>query len=232
MGVVFTCGCFDILHAGHVDFLRRCRELGDSLIVGLNSDASVRRLKGPSRPINNEEDRRAVLESLRFVDEVVVFKEDSPAKLIAERKPAVYVKGPGYRRDSLKSAAVVEGYGGRVVILDGPPISTTSILSKAGEQGTLFFDLDGTILRWHTNEWLPGAKEMLCRQAAAENRIIFMTYRGLQDDGKEWCVANAERVLSELPFDYTLLTHVPSPRILFDDNPVHAVKRHRNEPWS
>src|SRR5690349_14944808 len=91
--VVFTNGCFDILHPGHVDLLQRARSLGDKLIVGLNSDASIRAIKGPDRPFQNQEDRKAILLGLSSVDEVIIFEELTPEKLIYNLKPDVLVKG-------------------------------------------------------------------------------------------------------------------------------------------
>lgn len=130
MDIVFTSGCFDILHAGHVRFLQQARRLGGMLIVGVNSDGSVRRLKGPSRPINPLVERMDVLASLRCVDGVLPFSEDTPCRLIAELRPAIVVKGPGYTRENMPEWAIVESYGGRAVLLDGPPISTTRIIER------------------------------------------------------------------------------------------------------
>jgi glycerol-3-phosphate cytidylyltransferase len=116
--LVFTNGVFDILHAGHVQILSQCRELGDLLIVGVNSDASVRRLgKGPERPIHTVADRIIVLEGLRAVDAAVVFEEDTPSELISILKPEIHVKGGDYVAADLPETAVVESYGGKVVIL-------------------------------------------------------------------------------------------------------------------
>ena len=130
--VVFTNGCFDI-HAGHVRYLASARAQGDVLILGLNSDASVRRLKGPSRPINNEQDRAEVVGSLAAVDAVVIFGEDTAETLIAKVRPAVYVKGGDYTRETLPEARIVEAYGGEVAFI--PLVvgkSTTGIIEKAG----------------------------------------------------------------------------------------------------
>lgn len=96
MRIVFTNGCFDILHRGHVDYLKKSASFGDKLIVGLNSDESVRRLKGSERPINSQQDRKAVLMSLRWVDEVIVFDEDTPYELIKKIRPHVITKGGDY----------------------------------------------------------------------------------------------------------------------------------------
>jgi D-beta-D-heptose 7-phosphate kinase/D-beta-D-heptose 1-phosphate adenosyltransferase len=115
--IVFTNGCFDILHRGHVEYLSAARQLGDVLIVGLNSDASVRRLKGPERPINSQEDRAAVLDALRAVDAVTIFEEDTPAELIATVQPDVLVKGGDYTEATVVGADLVRSRGGRVVIV-------------------------------------------------------------------------------------------------------------------
>ena len=95
--VIFTNGCFDVLHKGHIDYLRKSKELGDKLIVGLNSDESVKKLKGKSRPVNNQEDRKAVLESLEFVDEVIIFNSDTPYELIKHIEPDIITKGGDYK---------------------------------------------------------------------------------------------------------------------------------------
>ena len=116
--LVFTNGVFDILHAGHVRYLGQARELGDLLIVGVNDDASVRRLgKGPERPIHTLEDRMAVLEALRAVDGAVAFGEDTPEALITQLQPEVHVKGGDYVAERLPESRIVWGYGGEVVIL-------------------------------------------------------------------------------------------------------------------
>jgi rfaE bifunctional protein nucleotidyltransferase chain/domain len=123
--LVFTNGCFDILHVGHIQYLEQSRALGDKLIVGLNSDESVRRLKGPTRPVNNQADRKRMLEALRCVDEVVIFDEDTPYHLIVSLQPDIVTKGGDYLPEE------VVGYGlSRVVVLpyvDGK--STTRILN-------------------------------------------------------------------------------------------------------
>lgn len=129
--LVFTNGVFDILHAGHVTYLTAARSLGDLLIVGLNSDASVRRLgKGDDRPINAQEDRSIVLEALRAVDGVVVFEEDTPNRLIEQLKPDVHAKGGDYDPEKMPETPLVRSYGGEVVILPFlPGRSTTSMLA-------------------------------------------------------------------------------------------------------
>ncbi|MDU2360541.1 MAG: D-glycero-beta-D-manno-heptose 1-phosphate adenylyltransferase, partial [Campylobacter concisus] len=106
--VVFTNGCFDILHAGHVKYLARARELGDLLVVGLNSDASVKRLKGETRPINSQDDRACVLSGLGFVDYVVIFDEDTPLNLITKIKPDVLVKGADYKGKEVVGSEIVK----------------------------------------------------------------------------------------------------------------------------
>ncbi|HEU4323520.1 MAG TPA: D-glycero-beta-D-manno-heptose 1-phosphate adenylyltransferase [Roseiflexaceae bacterium] len=115
--IVFTNGCFDILHRGHVTYLSRAKALGDVLIVGLNADESIRRLKGPLRPINTLEDRAQVLAALSCVDQIVPFAEDTPCNLIEIVRPDVFVKGGDYRREQLPEAPLVERYGGTVQIL-------------------------------------------------------------------------------------------------------------------
>lgn len=114
--VVFTNGCFDVLHRGHVDLLAAARREGDLVVVGLNSDASVRRLKGPDRPWIPEEDRAAILAALAAVDLVVVFPEDTPRELVEALGPDVLVKGGDYREDEVVGGDVVRARGGRVVI--------------------------------------------------------------------------------------------------------------------
>lgn len=129
--VVFTNGCFDLLHPGHVFYLRAARSLGDALVVGLNSDASVRKLKGPSRPVVPEKDRAAVLEALESVDAVVVFGEDTPIRLMRELEPAVYVKGSDYRIEDLPEAEVAREFGAEVRIIPFEPgYSTSALIEK------------------------------------------------------------------------------------------------------
>lgn len=115
--IVFTNGCFDVLHFGHVYYLQRAKELGDLLVVGLNSDASVRRLKGESRPVNGEKERAYVLAALSFVDYVVVFEEDTPENLIKIVKPKVLVKGGDYQLSNIVGADFVQQNGGTVTTI-------------------------------------------------------------------------------------------------------------------
>lgn len=112
--VVFTNGCFDILHVGHVRYLEQARGLGDALVIGLNRDASVRRLKGPQRPVVGERERAAVLGALESVDLIVLFSEPTPIRLIRALKPDLLVKGGDWRKKSIVGWDVVESYGGRV----------------------------------------------------------------------------------------------------------------------
>jgi glycerol-3-phosphate cytidylyltransferase len=129
--MVFTNGCFDLLHPGHVSYLRAARSLGDTLVVGLNSDASVRRLKGSSRPIVPEKDRAAVLEALESVDAVVIFAEETPIRLMRELEPAVYVKGGDYRVEDLPEAEVAREFGAEVRIIPFEPgYSTSALIEK------------------------------------------------------------------------------------------------------
>jgi D-beta-D-heptose 7-phosphate kinase/D-beta-D-heptose 1-phosphate adenosyltransferase len=130
--IVFTNGCFDILHRGHISYLNRAKALGDVLIVGVNADESVRRLKGPSRPINSLDDRLHVLEALSCIDHVVAFEEDTPEALLDIVRPDVFAKGGDYSRESLPEASLVERLGGTIQIL--PLVddrSTTRIIARA-----------------------------------------------------------------------------------------------------
>lgn len=129
--IVFTNGCFDILHLGHLDYLDKASEMGHKLIVGLNTDASVKRLKGASRPVNNEQARAMVLANLAIVDAVVLFKEDTPYKLIQRIVPNVLVKGSDYSVEEIVGHDIVLENGGSVIpidLLEG--YSTTSIIEK------------------------------------------------------------------------------------------------------
>ncbi len=129
--VVFTNGCFDLLHPGHVAYLEAARALGDALVVGLNSDESVRGLgKGADRPLVAEEDRAAVLRALRAVDAVVIFDEGTPVRLMREVRPAVYVKGGDYRVEDLPEAEVAGEIGAEVRIIPFEPGYSTSALVR------------------------------------------------------------------------------------------------------
>lgn len=134
--VVFTNGVFDILHPGHVRYLQHARSLGDALIVGLNADASVRRNKGPERPINPEHERAEILEALECVDAVVLFEQDTPAEIIKAIQPDILVKGADWAEDAIVGRDTVEARGGRVVRV---PIeagfSTTEIIRKVKSLG-------------------------------------------------------------------------------------------------
>jgi len=115
--VVFTNGCFDVLHYGHVCYLAETKELGDKLIVGLNSDASVRRLKGETRPINGQKERATLLASLSFIDAIVIFEEDTPENLIKNISPDFLVKGGDYTFETIVGAEFVSSYGGKVITI-------------------------------------------------------------------------------------------------------------------
>jgi len=135
--VVFTNGVFDLLHPGHVDVLEGARREGAQLIVGVNSDASVRRLnKGPERPIRGEQERAYVLAALASVDCVVVFDEDTPAELVAALQPDVIVKGGDYRPEDVAGGETVRARGGRIVIIPlTPGHSTTATVQKLKSHG-------------------------------------------------------------------------------------------------
>jgi rfaE bifunctional protein nucleotidyltransferase chain/domain len=130
--LVFTNGCFDILHQGHVSYLTFARQQGDRLVVGLNSDASVRRNKGPERPVNEQNARALVLAALEMVDYVVIFDEDEPADIIARILPDVLVKGKDWAH-YVSGREVVEANGGKVVLAEMVPgVSTTGIIEHVG----------------------------------------------------------------------------------------------------
>ena len=130
--VVFTNGCFDLLHPGHIRSLEYARSLGDALIVGLNSDASVKRLKGEGRPVQDERARAEVLAALEAVDLVAIFDEDTPIGLITTIRPSVLVKGGDYTREQVVGHEIVEAHGGEVLLVDVlPGFSTTSLVDRA-----------------------------------------------------------------------------------------------------
>jgi rfaE bifunctional protein nucleotidyltransferase chain/domain len=139
--VVLTNGCFDLLHVGHVRYLHQARELGDCLVVGVNTDASVRRLKGPGRPLQTEFDRAEILAALADVDYVVLFPEDTAETLVADLRPDIYVKGGDYAAGDpeetlrrLPEARIVQAYGGRVVLLPYVANHSTSALIDRMQQ--------------------------------------------------------------------------------------------------
>ncbi|WP_415063241.1 D-glycero-beta-D-manno-heptose 1-phosphate adenylyltransferase [Bdellovibrio sp.] len=130
--IVFTNGCFDLLHVGHVRYLQEARALGDLLVVGVNSDTSVKSLKGPSRPVQVEADRAEILAALGAVDFTVIFTEDTPENLIQKVRPDILVKGGDWKIDQIVGAPFVMSYGGQVMSLqfvDGK--STTKLIEKA-----------------------------------------------------------------------------------------------------
>ena len=129
--IVFTNGCFDILHSGHVQYLEKAKSKGDILIVAVNTDASIRKIKGNNRPINKQSDRTKVLAGLSCVDYVVLFNQDTPLSTIQALKPDVLIKGADWNKDNIVGAGFVSGYGGRVAtikLLAGR--STTNIIKK------------------------------------------------------------------------------------------------------
>jgi len=128
---VFTNGVFDILHAGHVDYLRRAKQLGDVLVVGVNSDKSAGRLKGRNRPINTESDRVALVEALDPVDHVILFDEDDPSNVIRTLRPEIHAKGGDYANQELSEAAAVAEVGGRIEIVPlASDLSTSAVIDR------------------------------------------------------------------------------------------------------
>jgi len=133
--VVFTNGCFDILHLGHIDYLEKASQKGDKLVIGLNSDPSVKRLKGEDRPVNNQYARARILAALGFVDAVVVFEEDTPFELISTLLPTTLVKGSDYLAENIVGADIVIDNGGSVETIDlVDGYSTTNIINKLRAQ--------------------------------------------------------------------------------------------------
>lgn len=133
--VVFTNGCFDILHIGHLRYLEEAKKQGDLLVVGVNTDASVKRLKGDTRPINTEYDRAELLCGLSAVDYTVLFEEDTPEALLEELRPSIHVKGGDYKKEDIPETKIVEKHGGEVRILhfvEGK--STSNIVKKIQEK--------------------------------------------------------------------------------------------------
>jgi len=128
--VVFTNGCFDLLHRGHVDYLAKASDLGTKLIIGVNTDASVSKLKGPNRPIQDEQSRLHILASLEFVDAVILFDEETPYDLIKFVQPDILVKGSDYKPEDIVGYDIVTSNGGTVKTLDFIPGYSTSLIEK------------------------------------------------------------------------------------------------------
>lgn len=126
----FSNGCFDLVHQGHIDYLSKSRDLADYLVIGLNTDSSVRRLKGPRRPINDEYSRALMLASFLFVDYVVMFDEDTPYNLIKTLQPDVLIKGSDYKVEDIVGYDIVTARGGKVVTLDFIPGFSTTLIEK------------------------------------------------------------------------------------------------------
>lgn len=132
--MAFTNGVFDLLHPGHIDILTAARNSADALVVGINSDDSVRRLKGPTRPVRTDAERAYILGALECVDLVVIFPDDTPLNLVSHLRPDVIVKGGDYSEDTIVGAAEVKSWGGRVLVVPlTPGHSTTAIIRKLSE---------------------------------------------------------------------------------------------------
>lgn len=131
---MFTNGCFDILHQGHARLLASCSEMGERLVIGLNSDTSVKRLKGEGRPVNDQQSRAVLLAALQFTDAIVIFEEDTPETLIHAIKPDILVKGGDWKPEEIAGSSFVKSYGGQVKVvpyLNG--FSTTGIIERANQ---------------------------------------------------------------------------------------------------
>ncbi len=134
--IVFTNGCFDLLHLGHIRYLKEAKKLGDILIIGLNSDTSVRSLKGPNRPLVKEEDRAEILSALEAVDYIVIFNELTPKNLIDKIIPNVLAKGGDWREEEVVGRDTVEAHGGKVIIIpEVKGYSTSALINKIRFQG-------------------------------------------------------------------------------------------------
>jgi len=196
--VGFTCGSFDLMHAGHAQYLARARAACDRLLVAVNSDASVERYKSPLRPVNPERERMYVVAALAAVDAVTLLEEDRPLNLLLRWKPDLYIKGGDYQSSALRSGAAVEAYGGRVLVLPSDfATSTSGMLARiaalsahaqpeppppAAVRGLVLVDRDGTLIRDvpflsdpAQVELLPGAGEALAALQAAGFRIAIAT---------------------------------------------------------
>lgn len=133
--IVFTNGCFDILHFGHVKYLEAAKKKGDILVIGLNSDASVRRIKGNTRPLNKETERAYILASLAFVDFVIIFKEETPRDLINSLKPDILVKGGDWKKEKIVGSGIVRKYGGKTLVIPFVKgFSTTGLIKKIAQK--------------------------------------------------------------------------------------------------
>lgn len=197
--IVFTNGCFDIIHAGHIDFLERAKSLGSKLIVGINSDRSVRSIKGPGRPVNTEEARKAVLLGLSSVDDVIVFDENTPEKVIETVRPDVLVKGGDWQINEIIGADIVQGYGGQVhslPLVDG--FSTSSVVDKIrAEQKPKIAEDDTVIgrtlsehvevfalLREQSSQSIDECADLIWKTFAAGNKVLICGNGGSAADAQ------------------------------------------------
>lgn len=194
----FTCGSFDILHAGHVQYLAEARRRCDRLLVAVNSDASVQRYKSPLRPINPQQDRMTVIAALAAVDAVTLLEDDRPLNLLLRWKPDLYIKGGDYQSSSLRSASAVEAYGGSVLVIpSGSDASTSAVIARIGAilshaapeksaapapRGLVLLDRDGTLIRDvpflddpAQVELMPGVGEALAELQAAGFALAIVT---------------------------------------------------------
>lgn len=129
--IIFTNGCFDILHLGHIEYLSKAKDLGDILIVGLNSDSSIKKIKGEHRPINNQEARSILLSAISFIDAITIFTDDNPYYLIKMVKPNILVKGKDYKEEEIVGYDIVKSYGGEVKVIEiTEGYSSTKIIEK------------------------------------------------------------------------------------------------------
>src|ERR1043166_571207 len=207
--IVFTNGCFDVLHAGHIDLLSRARSLGTKLIVGLNSDASVRSIKGHGRPINSQDERAEVLRSLRSVDEVLVFDELTPENLIKQIKPDVLVKGGDWKESEIIGADFVRATGGQVFSLplkDG--FSTSEIIGRMNGNEPQRTDPDNSTIGTSLNEHIQLFESVLASYEANISEcadLIFQTFQSGKKVlicGNGGSAADAQHMATELVCRY------------------------------
>jgi D-sedoheptulose 7-phosphate isomerase len=229
--LVFTNGCFDIIHPGHIDLLERARALGDKLVVGINSDRSVRAIKGPSRPLQSEEARKTVLLGLKSVDEVVIFDELTPERVISEVRPDVLVKGGDWKIEEIVGADLVTSYGGKVMslpLVDGH--STTEIIDRTGQPperaGGDGDSVDTKSLDEHASVMSAVASD--CRASVREcGELIFSTFKNggkVLICGNGGSAADAQHIATEFAGRYELDRHaLPAIALTTDTSALTAI---------
>ena len=229
--IVFTNGCFDILHAGHIDLLRRARSLGDKLIVGLNSDSSVRSVKGADRPFVDQEQRSAVLRELRSVDEVIIFDELTPERLIHDIKPDVLVKGGDWSVDEIIGSRFVLDNGGEVLSLPLlPGFSSSSIVEKIKGQAQVEPKPEDSVISASINQHLTTIERTKNEQYDAIERCADILIETLKNGnkiliaGNGGSAADAQHLAAEFVGRYeTERTALPAIALTTDTSALTAI---------